>query len=57
MAASKLDASCTVPELMGELKTINEVQLSGKRKPVNTKLSKSQREILSAFDVNIEAYV
>ncbi|MCL1914832.1 MAG: transposase [Eubacteriaceae bacterium] len=57
MGQSKLDASYTAPELMGELKTINEVQLSGKKKPVNTKLSKSQREILSAFDVDIDAYV
>jgi len=53
MEESKLDACYSLLEL----KTISEVKMSGKKKPINTKLSKSQREILSAFDVNIEAYV
>ncbi|MCL1913141.1 MAG: hypothetical protein FWG10_04530 [Eubacteriaceae bacterium] len=57
MEESKLDGKYTLPELVGELKTISEVKLSGKKKPVNTKLTKSQREILSAFGVNLQAYV
>lgn len=57
MAASKLDEKYTLPELVNELKSIHSVRLDGRRKPIFTKLSKSQNNILSAFGICENSYV
>jgi transposase len=57
MAASKLDESYSLPELINELKSIHSVRLDNRRKPFTTKLSKSQVEILSAFGLQGDSYV
>jgi len=57
MISSKLDEKFTLPELMNELKSIHSVHLDGHRKPVFTKLSKTQREILDSFAIDYGAYV
>ena len=51
LATSKLDEKHTLPELMNELKSVHRVCLDGHRKPIFTKRSKVQTEILSAFGI------
>ncbi|MDR1043861.1 MAG: hypothetical protein LBP33_01925, partial [Candidatus Adiutrix sp.] len=55
MEASGLDGKMTLPEMMNEMKSLRSVKLPNKRKPINTKASKRQREILNAF--RIKTYV
>jgi len=57
MISSKLDEKFTLPELINELKSVHSIRLDGHRKPIFTKLSKTQREILDSFDIDYAAYV
>ena len=57
MASSKLDEKYSLPELVNELKSFHSVRLDGRRNPLFTKLSKSQREILDSFSINTASYV
>jgi transposase len=57
MLSSKLDDSFTLHELMNELKSFHSVRLDGWRKPIFTKLSKSQFNILLAFGISESSYV
>jgi len=57
MVDSKLDERYSLPELMNELKSFHSVSLEGQIKPIFSKLSKVQREIFTAFDINKETYV
>lgn len=57
MSVSKLDEKYTLPELMNELKSIHSVYLEGQRKTVFSKLSKAQREIFTAFNIDEKTYV
>jgi transposase len=57
MADSKLDERYTLPELINELKSFHSVSLEGQTKPIFSKISKAQREIFTAFNINKETYV
>jgi transposase len=57
MVDSKLGERYSLPELMNELKSFHSVSLEGQLKPIFSKLSKAQREIFTAFDINKENYV
>ena len=57
MVDSKLDERYSLPELMNELKSFHSVSLDGQLKPIFSKMSKAQREIFTAFDINKGSYV
>jgi transposase len=57
MVDSKLDEKYSLPELMNELKSFHSVGLEGQQKLVFSKMSKAQREIFTAFNINKETYV
>jgi transposase len=57
MCSSKLDERYSLPELMNELKSIHSVSLDGQQKTIFSKLSKAQREIFTAFNINEKTYV
>ena len=53
MEKSGLDKKMTMPEMLNEMKSLRKVMLPNKRKPMFTKISKKQKDILAAFDVKI----
>lgn len=55
METSELDKKMSMPEMLNEMKSLRSVKLPGKRKPIYTKTSKKQKEILDAF--GIKTYV
>jgi hypothetical protein len=55
MEISGLDKKMTMPEMLNEMKSLRSVKLPRKRKPIYTKASKKQKEILCAF--GIKTYV
>jgi len=57
MVSSKLDERYSLPELLNELKSFYSVNFEGQEKTIFSKLSKAQREIFTAFDIDKETYV
>lgn len=57
MVSSKLDEKYSLPELLNELKSFYSVNFEGQEKTIFSKLSKAQREIFTAFDIDKETYV
>ena len=57
MHDKKLTDDHTQPEIINELKLLRRVYLPGKRKPVYTELTKFQKEIYKAFDMDVSPYV
>lgn len=47
----------TMPDLINEMKSIQEIHISGKREPVYTTLTKQQREIMNSFGIDPSTYV
>ena len=57
MVSSKLDEKYSLPELLNELKSFHSVNFEDQQKTIYSKLTKAQREIFTAFDINKETYV
>jgi transposase len=55
--SSKLASKYTLPEIINEMKSFQRIILDGKRKPLYSKLTKLQLEILAAFGINPVPYV
>jgi hypothetical protein len=55
--SSKLESKYTLPEIINEMKSFQRITLEGKRKPLYSKLTKLQSEILAAFSIKPDPYV
>lgn len=57
MSQENLYKRYTMPEIINELKTFQEIQIKGKREKIYTELTKSQKDLLEVFGINIDSYV
>ena len=57
MEVSGLVSKYSLPEIISEMKSFQRIVFDGKKKPVYSRLTKSQSTILTAFGLNSNSYV
>ena len=57
MEVSGLSSKYSLPEIINEMKSFQRIVLDGKKKPIYSRPTKSQTEILAAFALNPNSYV